>query len=65
MKMPKKHISKFIQFDEFDCRQVNLSIGRKYNYWFIEPNLKPFKLLKNVIPAMLLRFENEFKEYLK
>jgi len=65
MKIPKKHISKFIQFDEFDCRQVNVSIGTKYNYWFIEPMEKPLRCLKNDLPIMLHLFENEFKEYLK
>ncbi len=31
MKYPKKHTTKFIQFGKFDCRQVNLHVGKKYN----------------------------------
>lgn len=53
MKYPKKHITEFIQFSEFDCRQVNLHQGKKCNYWFIEPNTFVIKLPIGEIPTEL------------
>ncbi len=53
MSYPKKSVSEFIQFGEYDCRQVNLHIGRIYNYWFIQPNEKPIKLKKGELPTEL------------
>jgi hypothetical protein len=53
MSYPKKRITEFVEFDEYDCRQVNLHLGRKWNYWFIEPNEKPIKLLKGELPEDL------------
>lgn len=47
----------FIQFGEYDCRQVNLSQGRVYNYWYIQPNEKPIKLKKGEIPEELEGFD--------
>lgn len=53
MSYPKKHKTIFIQLEEFDCRQVNIHLGTKYNYWFISPNKLPFKLKKGDIPDIL------------
>jgi hypothetical protein len=53
MKYPKKRISQFIQLHENDCRQINIHIGRKYNYWFIEPNEQPIKLSPDQLPDIL------------
>ena len=53
MKYPKDNRNMFLQFDEFDCRQVTVHVGRLYNYWFIEPNDKPIKAKKGVIPFEL------------
>ena len=52
-----KDKSMFLQFSEFDCRQVNVKIGRLYNYWFIEPNDKPIKAKKDVVPFELRGFD--------
>jgi hypothetical protein len=54
MKYPKNIISEFVEYSEYDCRQVNLHIGRIYNYWFIEPNKHPYKLLKGELPRELI-----------
>lgn len=48
-----KHETFFVQFDEFDSKQVNVSIGRKYKYWWIEPNNKPIKTMMNEVPKIL------------
>tara|TARA_R110000796_G_scaffold232169_1_gene350346 strand:+ start:1971 stop:2186 length:216 start_codon:yes stop_codon:yes gene_type:complete len=52
-----KSKSMFLQFTEFDCRQVNVKIGRLYHYWFIEPNDKPIKTKKGVVPFELREFD--------
>ena len=57
MKYPKDNKSMFLQFSEFDCRQVNVHIGRLYNYWFIEPNDKPINSKKGVIPFELKGYD--------
>ncbi len=44
MKYPKKVISKFVQVAKYDCRQVNIHIGRKWAYIFIEPRKFSIKL---------------------
>jgi len=53
MKYPKNKSFTFIQFSEFDCKQVNISKGKLYNYWWIQPNLKCIKLNKGEIPEIL------------
>jgi hypothetical protein len=53
MKYPKKSKTIFVQFDECDCRQVNVHRGRKFLYWFIEPYKKPFKTNIGEIPFLL------------
>lgn len=45
MKYPKLRVTRFVQFSENDCRQVNFHIGRKWAYIFIEPSTKPLKIL--------------------
>lgn len=47
----------FVQVAEHDCVQVNLHVGIKYAYWFIQPNEYCIKLLKGEIPEY-------FKNYL-
>ena len=34
-KFPKKKENYLFEMGEFDCRQINVHIGRKYKYWFI------------------------------
>lgn len=53
MKYPKDKRNMFLQFSEFDCRQINIAVGRLYNYWWIEPDNKPIKSRKGVIPFEL------------
>lgn len=65
MKYPKKHTTIFIQVAEYDCKQVNIHFGRKYSYWFIEPNEFAIKLLKNEIPKELKKYYSDFKEKLE
>lgn len=55
MRVPSKYkFTEFVQFDEYDCRQVNLHIGRTYNYWFIEPSSNYIKLKAGNIPDILI-----------
>ena len=42
-----------MQFSDCECIQINVSVGRIYNYWWIEPNIKPIKLIKGEIPSKL------------
>ncbi len=53
MKYPKKKETFFHDAGEFDCVQINVHYGRKWNYWFIEPAEKPLKLAKNELPSIL------------
>lgn len=64
MKYPKSKAYTFVQFAEFDVRQVNLSKGRIYNYWWIQPNSKHIRLKKGQIPEMLAGFDiSELGDY--
>jgi hypothetical protein len=53
MKFPKDKRSMFLQLSEFDCIQINVSVGRIYHYWWIEPSIKPIKLIKGEVPTKL------------
>lgn len=56
-KYPKSKETIFIEFGEFDCRQLNIHYGREYNYWFLQrKNLDGctlYKLPKGNIPYIL------------
>ncbi len=52
-KYPRRVMSDFIQLAEYNCIQVNVHFGKKYAYWFIEPNEKPVKLLLGEYPQEL------------
>ncbi len=70
MASPKKRITEFVQYAEFDYRQVNLHRGKKYCYWFIQPATKPVKLLIGEVPdelkgkdlGKLIEFSSEVKQ---
>ena len=53
MSYPKNKITAFVRFSENENRQVNLHKGVVYNYWFIEPYEKPFKMNKGQVPFLL------------
>lgn len=53
MKYPKNSKTVFLQLSDNDCRQINMHIGRKWTYWFIEPSEHPIKLLNGEYPSIL------------
>lgn len=57
MKYPKNKMTAFIQLSENNSPQVNLHKGSVYNYWFIEPSVKPIKMLKGQVPELLKGFD--------
>jgi hypothetical protein len=59
-RFPKKIENYFADFGEYDCRQVNLHIGRKNKYWFVEPNEKPIITDLTSIPEILKDKKIEF-----
>lgn len=64
MKYPKMKATAFVQLSEYDCRQVNLSKGRMYNYWWIQPSNTPIKLKKGKVPNELVGFDlSEFGNF--
>lgn len=46
----------------FECRQLNVHIGNKFLYWFIEPQEQPIKLASHLIPEGILKHYS--KEYI-
>ena len=54
MATPKKKMTAFVQTAKYECPQVNLHVGRKYAYWYIQDcDDSPFKLLKGEVPEPL------------
>ncbi len=53
MRYPKNKVTAFIRFSENEIRQVNIHKGTVYNYWFIQPHKKPFKMQKGQVPDFL------------
>lgn len=67
----KEHITFFLDLpilpncpnSGFESKQINLHVGNKYNYWFIQPSEKPLKLESSTFPQILL--DNYDFEYLR
>jgi len=57
MKYPKLKATTFVQLSEYDCVQVNMSKGRLYNYWWIQPNDTPIKLKKGEVSDELVGYD--------
>lgn len=49
----KKTKTIFVQTSDHECLQVNISLGRKWNYWYIQPKENPIKLPKGEVPSDL------------
>jgi len=62
-KYPKHFFTEELQFGDCDCRQLNVHKGRKFTYWFLEPNEKPFKTPNGIIPEELNEFRQVIKKY--
>lgn len=60
MKYPKKVKVGFT--DETQSRQVNVHIGKKFDYWFVQPNKKPYVTDSGSIPSQMHGVDVAFGE---
>ena len=61
--LPKLHTTIFLDLptgiednSPFESKQINVYIGNKYNYWFIQPSEFPLKLEGHKIPQEIERY---------
>lgn len=59
MKYPKKVKMGFT--DEPQSRQVNVHMGRKFDYWFVQPNKDPYVIDSGSTPPQMRGVEIDFK----
>lgn len=59
MGYPKKVKTGFT--NEPQSRQVNVHMGRKFDYWFVQPNEKPYKVDSGSIPPQMQDADIIFK----
>lgn len=60
MRYPKRSKTGFTE--ESNSRQVNVHMGRKFDYWFVEPNERPYVVASGSVPPEMLGIEIEFSE---
>lgn len=59
MKYPKKVKVGFT--DERQSRQVNVHMGRKFDYWFVQPSDCPYVVGSGLVPSQMHGVKIDFK----
>lgn len=61
MRYPKKTKTGFTEEDR-NSRQVNVHMGRKYDYWFVQPNHFPYVAKSGEIPSEMKGVTVKFRD---
>lgn len=61
MRYPKKTKTGFTEEDR-NSRQVNVHMGRKFDYWFVQPNHFPYVVKSGEIPSEMKGVTVKFRD---